>query len=154
MIHEPNTVHWKVGDQVIHDSDAKTDKMLMVVIGYTREGEARTKYVDPTISKKTYTNPIEYLHDPMRPDIRSKWRKDNGESLMRLWLLVRDDASGYDIATEAVVRALDEGQARWIASENCGDEGPNVWLDPQRTSCVQLAHEGEAGLIIQATKDG
>lgn len=70
----PNTTHWKKGDLVIHDADAKTDKMLMRVIGYTRDGLCKTQYVDRSHRRTVYKNEIAFLHDPHRPDIRARWR--------------------------------------------------------------------------------
>lgn len=70
----PNTTHWKKGDLVIHDADAKTDKMLMRVIGYTRDGLCKTRYVNRYGSPKVYVNEIAFLHDPQRPDIRARWK--------------------------------------------------------------------------------
>lgn len=70
----PNTTHWQKGDLVIHDADAKTDKMLMRVIGYTRDGLCKTQYVDRQHRRTIYTNELKYLHDPNRPDIRARWR--------------------------------------------------------------------------------
>lgn len=71
----PNTTHWKKGDLVIHDADLKSDRMLMEVIGYTRDGLCKTRYVNREVSgRKVYTNEIAFLHDPHRPDIRARWR--------------------------------------------------------------------------------
>jgi len=70
----PNTTHHKIGALVIHDADAKTDRMLMKVIGYTRTGLCKTRYVNREVSRKVYANGIEFLHDPQRPDIRARWR--------------------------------------------------------------------------------
>lgn len=47
LIHEPNTVQWRVGDLVIHDSDAKRADMLMIVVGQERSGVFRTRYAFP-----------------------------------------------------------------------------------------------------------
>jgi hypothetical protein len=68
--YEPNTVRWQPGAVVIHDADAKEEKMLMVVTGYHRKtGECRTKYLHPEYlpgMKRYYLNDIRYLHDPAR----------------------------------------------------------------------------------------
>ncbi len=69
MNYEPNTTHWKIGDIVIHDADHKDLSMLMIVVGYTRDGLCKTQYypalkTKPT--KKIYINEIRYLHDPRR----------------------------------------------------------------------------------------
>ena len=47
LIHVPNATQWRVGDFVIHDSDAKRADMLMVVIGCSHEGIYRTRYAFP-----------------------------------------------------------------------------------------------------------
>lgn len=70
----PNTTHWEKGDLVIHDADAKTDHMLMEVIGYNKEGLCLTKYVEPTKRSQLFANDLKYLHDPFRKDIRQRWR--------------------------------------------------------------------------------
>lgn len=70
----PNTIHWKTGDIVIHDKDAKCDHMLMRVIGYTRDGLCKTEYVEQTKRRTIYENEIKFLHDPNRPDIKARWR--------------------------------------------------------------------------------
>lgn len=73
MNYQANTIHWRPGDLVLHDADAKTPEMLMVVLGYDRvTGECRTKYVKPDAmyegcpGKRVYRNWIESLHDPGR----------------------------------------------------------------------------------------
>ena len=71
MNYEPNTIHWKLGDLVIHDYDLKRPSMLMRVIGFTKEGEVVTRYENPQppfVSlrgrKKAWVNDRKYLHDP------------------------------------------------------------------------------------------
>lgn len=69
MNYEPNTTHWKKGDLVIHDADSKEPKMLMVVVGYTRDGYCKTEYVNRQYHKGHITgweNRLAVLHDPMR----------------------------------------------------------------------------------------
>lgn len=65
----PNLIHWSVGDFVLHDADAKEPYMLMQVIGYTKDGLVRTKYVDRDRSKKVWINESIWLHDPRLWDI-------------------------------------------------------------------------------------
>jgi hypothetical protein len=61
----PNTIHWRAGDVVIHDADAKEPRMLMRVIGFTRDGLVKTQYVDgETWGAKVYENKPQILHDP------------------------------------------------------------------------------------------
>jgi hypothetical protein len=69
--HEPNSCTWQPGDIVIHDADAKRPDMLMVVIGCSRAGVYRTRYLFPAEQpknwrKKIWRNTIEPLHDPRR----------------------------------------------------------------------------------------
>jgi len=93
MNHDMNTKVWMVGDIVIHDCDAKTHDMLMVVIKKKARKSLHdleiifvTKYLYPIdamprclqrkyktenrqIPKqytKKYENTIEWLHDPAR----------------------------------------------------------------------------------------
>lgn len=66
MNHTPNSTHWQRWDIVIHDADAKTPKMLMLVIGYTRDGLVKTQYLSPCFNRRVYKNEPRYLHDPAR----------------------------------------------------------------------------------------
>lgn len=69
LIHEPNTIQWKPGDLVIHDSDAKRADMLMIVLGQDAMGVFRTRYAFPWAQpkpwrRKIWRNTVEWLHDP------------------------------------------------------------------------------------------
>ena len=68
MNYEPNTINWQIGDLVIHDADHKSDDMIMRVVGRTRDGQIKTKYLGPDHrwKNKIWTNPKEALHDPDR----------------------------------------------------------------------------------------
>jgi len=77
MNYEVNTIRWKVGDLVLHDADHKSAEMLMEVVGYTKEGKCKTKYIsdryhrsgnrkDRATMKNIWVNSIEVLHDPAR----------------------------------------------------------------------------------------
>lgn len=69
MNYEPNTTHWLKGALVIHDADAKRLDMLMLVIGRTRDGLVKSRYLDSKRPRKVYVNELRYLHDPARFDI-------------------------------------------------------------------------------------
>ncbi len=74
LIHEPNTIQWKPGDLVIHDSDAKRSDMLMIVLGHDATSVFRTRYAFPWAQprpwrRKIWRNTVEWLHDPARFDI-------------------------------------------------------------------------------------
>lgn len=68
MNHEPNLIQWHKGAIVIHDAAAKEPKMLMRVIGYTRDGLVKTQYIDKRRKRTIHKNPKESLHDPRRFD--------------------------------------------------------------------------------------
>lgn len=59
---------------------------------------------------------------------------------MKLFLLQNPDHDDrqYDIANGFVIAAETHHEARKIASQHCGDEGPGTWLDPEMSSCVVL----------------
>lgn len=55
----------------------------------------------------------------------------------------------YDKAFGFVVRAKDEETARKLASEKCGDEKANAWLDAKYSTCDELTSNGEAKVVIR-----
>lgn len=69
MNYLPNTQHWRRNDIVIHDADAKREDMLMLVIGYTRDGLVKTQYLHPRFKRTVYINEPRYLHHPARFEI-------------------------------------------------------------------------------------
>lgn len=68
MPYEPNAVRWPPGSRVLHAADAKTPAMLMEVVGYKRDGSARTRYVNPPGPewRGVLINRVERLLDPAR----------------------------------------------------------------------------------------
>jgi hypothetical protein len=54
----------------------------------------------------------------------------------------------YDKTFGMVIRAVSERSARSIAAEHCADEGEEVWLNSEYSSCVELLSEGNAGVIM------
>lgn len=89
---------------------------------------------------------------------------------MKIWLLQAKDQDlpdgvnpwvpWYDKAFGHVVRAETEEEAREIAHNNAGDENrgeflgekisktESPWKDSKYSTCIELVHEGESGLII------
>lgn len=55
----------------------------------------------------------------------------------------------YNKAFGMVVRAACARHARELASEAAGAEGGDAWLDGSLSTCVELAADGDAGVIIQ-----
>lgn len=69
---------------------------------------------------------------------------------MLLWLLKYYDAEFFADETGAmVVSAIDAQQARLVASKSPLGEGPDVWLDPNKTTCTEIANEDSARVIIR-----
>lgn len=66
---------------------------------------------------------------------------------MKLWFLCNLGGGGYDMTSALVIRAKDEDEARRIASHHSGDEGPDVWLHADTSSCEVLKHHGEIGVV-------
>lgn len=66
MNYAANTTHWRRGCLVIHDADAKREHMLMVVIGFARDGLVKTRYVSDERPQRVYQNVMAVLHDPER----------------------------------------------------------------------------------------
>lgn len=48
-----------------------------------------------------------------------------------------------------VICAIDEKQARQIASDNCGGEGKERWLNPEQSSCRDFSLCKQSGVICQ-----
>ncbi len=56
----------------------------------------------------------------------------------------------WDCAYGFMVRAETEEEARSLASEQCGDEGPESWTDTSLSTCdVVSAADGEAEVLMQ-----
>ena len=62
---------------------------------------------------------------------------------------VHSDQWGHDCQYAVVVRARSHKEARKMAAIMAGDEGKDVWLDPNLTECHELLNEGKVGLIIR-----
>jgi len=70
MNYEENERYWMPGAIVIHDGDAKNERMLMRVIATKTDSLGfdlyKTEMLDKTVDKKTFWNEKKYLHDPER----------------------------------------------------------------------------------------
>jgi hypothetical protein len=100
--YEANTKRWKTGDIVIHDADSKEPKMLMVVLGYSRDGQVRTKYVSKARKQRVMKNYLDCLHEPERFGIQSAWgkRKEDGLNLIQgEWEYARRFNLRYPVGT-------------------------------------------------------
>ena len=70
MNYEENERYWMPGAIVIHDGDAKNERMLMRVLASTTNSIGftmiKTEYLDKSVSKISFWNEKKYLHDPKR----------------------------------------------------------------------------------------
>lgn len=70
---------------------------------------------------------------------------------MKLFLLtpVKKWDPWYDRAFGFVVRAGNETLARTLASAHAGQEGHEVWKNPELTKCEELTTRGESRVILR-----
>ena len=67
---------------------------------------------------------------------------------LRIWFLLPigvGDARPHDEACGFVVIAKDAREARRVASDDCGDEGPDLWLKARRSTCLELTPRSTGG---------
>lgn len=113
MNYEPNTTQWQKGDFVLHDADAKEPRMLMRVIGYTRDGLCKTQYMTPDHKRTIWKNRIAVLHDPER--WLGEWKHTRNPSVetVQLWqenfVRVRRWNAYHDIGQTVVTTSADGG---------------------------------------------
>jgi len=79
-VHRANRKKWKVGDLVIHDRDAKEQRMLRVVVAVLGGGWVRTVFHDRSELPanwrgRVFLDRMEELHDPRRFHISKPKRK-------------------------------------------------------------------------------
>jgi len=55
---------------------------------------------------------------------------------------------GYDNSLAHVVYAYSPKQARRLASEDGGDQGPEVWTNAEYSTCKELKTPKVAGIVI------
>jgi hypothetical protein len=71
---------------------------------------------------------------------------------MNLWKIEREDCH-YDEVHTQVIAAVTEEQCRKIASEGCGYEGPQAWINPNESEAYIIKLIGP-GLILAAGLSG
>lgn len=135
MNYEPNTRHWRKGDIVLHDADAKEPKMLMRVVGYTRDGLCKTQYVDKRRRRTMWKNDTKYLHDPERFGITIRFCDPSQETLEKWqesWERVRWWNKRYQPGQRVRTTSADGGfeavtqDAAWFDRSGCD----KVYLKP------------------------
>jgi hypothetical protein len=101
----------------------------------------------------------------MKENDESSWPMQYGWPVLFLWVLnpIRNSPKGdpwtpwYDTAHGFVVRAESERNARILANRLAGDEAslyPDVWLDPEFTSCRLLTGVGEEEVVMRDFRAG
>lgn len=69
---------------------------------------------------------------------------------MKIWRVWRLDRVGYDENVGFIIRAETADTARLMAWEKASQmpgESPNTWTDPARSSCEDLALDGEDEIL-------
>ena len=67
---------------------------------------------------------------------------------MKLWQLRQAETPAPDTVAGFVVRAETETAARMLAREMAGAEGAFTWIESERSTCVELTPEGDAGVVM------
>jgi hypothetical protein len=70
------------------------------------------------------------------------------DRVMQLYLVERIGSTGYDEAAGFVIRADTPKDARKMAANEAGDEGPHTWMDTRYSTCKVLTGEGPAGIVL------
>ena len=68
--------------------------------------------------------------------------------------LIEQNRISWDERAKQVIRANGEDEARKIASEDCGLEGPEPWLDPDKSEIEWLDPYGPSEVILSNSKYG
>ena len=127
MNYPENTTYWQIGAIVLHDADAKEPRMFMQVIGYTKDGCAKTRYIDTTRNgKKIWTNEMQYLHAPEEFGIGVGCTQ-NDFDLVKYWNRQCGNREKVQVIGGCEAITFTQGQAfllngvgAWINTEDCG----------------------------------
>ena len=113
MNYMPNAIKWGKGALVLADSDAKEPKMLMKVIGYTRDGRCKTQYLFKDRVRRIWKNDIKYLHNPERWFSGSRnwknWSQERLEEIQLNFERVRRWNLNHEIGTLVKTTSVDGG---------------------------------------------
>jgi hypothetical protein len=129
--YEANTNKWQAGDIVIHDGDAKEPKMLMKVLGYSRDGQIRTQYVSKSRKQRVMKNFFDCLHQPERFDLQSAWGDYAQEHLDRTqadWDRVRIFNFHHAVGTLVHTTSADGGFDAKTTGPAYIDKGGNAFV--------------------------
>lgn len=115
-----NTIRWRKDAIVIHHADAKEPRMLMRVVGYTRDGLCKTQYVDKRRARTIWKNDPANLLDPNGFGMNSDWghcAQDVIERIQENWELVRAWNRKYLILQRVKTTSADGGFQAQTTSE-------------------------------------
>ena len=74
---------------------------------------------------------------------------------MPLFLLKSQVSSPrFDVAKGFVIRASRPSNARKLAAQRAGDEGPEIWFDPEQSTCTLIREYGPDRVILRAFQNG
>lgn len=67
--------------------------------------------------------------------------------MLNLYVIHRNDDK-YDEHRAMAVVAQSEAQARELAAKGCHTEGPDEWLNPEKSSCETVNMGGEPRVVL------
>jgi hypothetical protein len=89
-----------------------------------------------------------------RADVAEAILRDRDSSKKPMIFLIErredDERIGYDETLGVVVCADDEAEARQMAASECGDEGPNSWLDSTRSTCFRISGADKRVVLVSS----
>lgn len=77
--------------------------------------------------------------------------------MLYLYHLTRREEAGHDEAVAFVIAASSTESARNFAASQCGDEGTEVWFDPEKSNVTHVGDalpEDRPGIIIRNFRAG
>ena len=75
---------------------------------------------------------------------------------MKLWMISRNNKTNiwYDENIAHIIRAESEEKARALAAEDACDEGENMWLNKDETTCSEIDKTGDEEIILTSFRSG
>jgi hypothetical protein len=73
--------------------------------------------------------------------------------MLKIFKVGRVSYPKYDEMKEIIVVAENEDKARFMASQNAGDEGNQFWLDKVESFCIEITPDYE-GVVCRNFNNG
>ena len=73
---------------------------------------------------------------------------------MALWFVSAKSTVGYDCYDAHVVSCESAERARQYCAANPGDEGRDLWLDPNLSDCVEILSTEPEGIVLSSYNAG